>query len=443
VRPATPREFPSNAWLWFLFPCHYGGVRLASNGSNKCGGIIVDSLILDAAQRLALGDALGALKRVALRDDPPALALRGIALAQLGDLDRARELLKSAAKKFGAKSTLESARCLLAEAEIALAVRDLSVSAAEARRILPGHGDTANAAHAALIEARRLLLIGRLEQAEAALAEIDTSALAAPARAAYELASAGISARRLKANQAAQALHRAKTAAQKAAIPSLVAEVEAAQKALKAPAARLANRTITLSEVERILDSGALVVDACRFAATERQETCSLAKRPVIFQLLRALAESWPADVPRETLHERAFELPLQDFDDRQRIRVEIGRLRSALSPLASVIATKSGFALVPTAATEVKLLEPPVETGHAEVLAILSDGESWSSSALALALGVGQRTVQRALEDLAAQGQAQPVGKGRSLRWMAPLAFGFATTLLLPSPISSGQNKA
>jgi len=115
---------------------------------------------------------------------------------------------------------------------------------------------------------------------------------------------------------------------------------------------------------------------------------------------------------------------------------VEVGRLRTLLQTLASVSATKRGFALAPHRAREVVVLARPVEEDRAAVLAFLTDGESWSSSALALVLGTSQRTVQRALESLAAAGKVQSVGRGRARRWMTPPVPGFTTTLLLPAPL-------
>ena len=142
----------------------------------------MDSLITAAARALAAGDPLGALKRVALRDDAPALALRGIAMAQLGDLVRAKALLRSAARAFGPKEAVARARCVVAEAEIALVSRDLGWPAKAldaARATLEAHGDRVNAAHARYLEVRRLLLIGRLDEAEQALAEARPRALPA------------------------------------------------------------------------------------------------------------------------------------------------------------------------------------------------------------------------------------------------------------------------
>jgi hypothetical protein len=161
-----------------------------------------------------------------------------------------------------------------------------------------------------------------------------------------------------------------------------------------------------------------------------------LASRPVLFALARALGEAWPGDVARDALVARVFRLKLADESHRARLRVEIGRLRAALRPLARVSATKQGFALAPRRASEIVVLAWPVEERHAAVFALLADGESWSSSALALALGASQRTVQRAIDSLAAAGKVQPVGRGRARRWMTPPVTGFTTILLLPAPL-------
>jgi hypothetical protein len=408
--------------------------------SNKFGGIQMDSLIKAAARALAAGDPLGALNRVALSDDAPALALRGIAMAQLGDLVRAKALLRSAARAFGPKEAVARARCVVAEADIALVSRDLSwpVKALdEARATLEAHGDRVNAAYARYLEIRRLFLLGRLDEAERALAELDPAPFTPASRAAHELVVAGISMRRLQTKRARAALARAERAAQHAGIPALTAEVESASLVLNTPAARLIERgeerLLLLEEVEALLASRALVVDACRHAVRDAVTVVSLARRPVLFALARALGEAWPGDVPRSTLIARAFQAKLADESHRARLRVEVGRLRTVLRTMASVSATKRGFALVPRRAREVVVLARPIEEEHAAVLAFLAEGESCSSSALALALGASQRTVQRALDSLAAAGKVQSFGRGRARRWMAPPVPGFTTTLLLP----------
>ena len=397
----------------------------------------MDSLITAAARALAAGDALGALKRVALREDAPALALRGIAMAQLGDLVRAKALLRRAGRRFGAKEVVARARCIVAEAEIALVSRDLGWSATAleaARATLEAHGDRANAAHARHLEIRRLLLIGRLADAERAIAGVDASPLSPASRTAHELVVAGIAIR--------AALARAERAARHAGIPALAAEVERARLALNTPAARLIadgdQRLLLLEDVEAMLASDAFVVDACRHAVRQRGTVIPLATRPVLFAIARALGEAWPGDVPRDMLLARAFGARLTDDSHRARLRVEVGRLRRVVRALADVTATKRGFALEPRRAPTVVVLARPIEMAgeHASVLAFLADGESWSSSALALALGASQRTVQRALDALAAAGKVQSFGRGRARRWVTPPVPGFTTTLLLPAPL-------
>jgi hypothetical protein len=396
-----------------------------------------------AARALAAGDPLGALNRVALRDDAPALALRGIAMAQLGDLVRAKALVRSAARAFGSREPVARARCVVAEAEIALVSRDLNwpTKTLEAARVtLEAHGDRLNAAHARYLEVRRLLLIARLDEAERALAGLDPTPFPPALRAAHELVVAGVALRRLQTRAARAALERARRAAGLAGIPALIAEVDNAALVLNAPAARLLargeERPLLLDEVEALLASKALIVDACRHVIRETGAVISLAGRPVLFVLARALAEAWPEDVPRDILVARAFRAKVADESHRARLRVELGRLRSVLRAVAGVSATRRGFMLMPRHAQEVVVLARPVEDKHAPVLALLADGESWSSSALALALGASQRTVQRSLDTLAVQGKVQSVGKGRARRWMTPPMPGFTTTLLLPAPL-------
>jgi tetratricopeptide (TPR) repeat protein len=402
----------------------------------------MDSLITAAARALAAGDPLGALKRVALRDDAPALALRGIAMAQLGDFVRAKVLLRRAARAFGPHESMARARCAVAEAEIALVSRDLgepTKALDAARATLEAHGDRANAAYARYLQARRLLLIGRLDDAERTLAELDPAALPPASRASCELVVAGIAIRRLRTAAARAALVRADHAARQAGIPALAAEVQTAFLVLDLPAARLiahgAERLLQLDEVEAWLASTALVVDACRYVVRDARSAISLERRPVLFALARALGEAWPGDVPRATLIARAFRTRHADESHRARLRVEVGRLRTLLRTVADINATKHGFALTPHHASEVVVLARPVDDAHAAVLALLADGESWSSSALALALGTSQRSVQRALDALAAAHKVDSFGRGRARRWMTPPMPGFPTSLLLPTP--------
>jgi hypothetical protein len=407
----------------------------------------MDSLITAAGRALAAGDPLGALKRVALRDDAPALALRGIAMAQLGDFARAQTLLRRAARAFGPKEAVARARAIVAQAEIALVSRDVSwdpASLRAARATLEARGDLVNAAHARLLEIRRLLLIGQVEAAARMLSERRPSALPPASRAARELVAAGVAIRRLQTRTARAALARAGHAAKEARIPALTAEVERAASFLNAPAARsIANgqvRVLLLADVEALLSSKTFVVDACRHVVRDAIRSVSLATRPVLFAIARALAEAWPDDVSREALVAHAFGARAADESHRARLRVEVGRLRRMLRPLADITATKRGFTLAPRRSRDVVVLAwlNEMDDERGPVLAFLADGESWSSSALALALGSSQRTVQRALDSLAAAGKVQSFGRGRARRWITPPVPGFTTALLLYAPLPS-----
>ncbi|GAB3346822.1 helix-turn-helix domain-containing protein [Lysobacter tyrosinilyticus] len=401
----------------------------------------MDSLIAAAGRALVAGDALGALKRVALRDDPPALALRGIAMAQLGEYPRARELLRRAARGFGAREELARARCVVAEAEVALAMRDLGGSPrtlAEAAAALAARADHANALQARLIAVRRLLLLGRLDEAASSLAGLDALGLPPSLAAVAELATAEVALRSLRTAAARLALGRAFDAAQRSRVPALLAEVTEASAALDRSAARLIHagheQPLRLDEVEALRVSGALVVDACRRGLRAGDLWQPLARRPVLFALLRALAQGWPGDVDRNTLIAHVFRTRRPDDTHRARLRVEIGRLRALVAPLVDIEASARGFALVPRDGRAVVVLVPPIDGDQASLLALLGDGAAWSTSALALALGDSQRTVQRALVELETAGQVRSIGRARAQRWLSPPLVGFTTILLLPA---------
>ncbi len=388
-------------------------------------------------------DPLGALKRVALRDDPPALALRGIAMAQLGEHTRARELLRLAARAFGTHEELSRARCIVAEAEVALAMRDLGSSPralAAALVTLEQHKDRANALQARLIGARKLLLLGRFDEARAALSHVDASGLAPALSAVAELTAAELSLRSLRIDAARAALMRAYDAAQRARVPALMAEVAEARAALDRPAARRLvagnEQMLRLDEVAALLSSDTLVLDACRRGLGNGAAWQPLARRPVLFALARALAEAWPADVDREALIACAFRTNRPDETHRARLRVEIGRLRKLVASMAQVEATARGFALRPLGQRPVAVLAPPIDGDDASLVALLSDGAPWSTSALALALGDSQRTVQRALAELEGAKRVRSIGQARARRWLAPPLAGFTTILLLPSAL-------
>lgn len=413
----------------------------------------MDSLIAAAARALVVGDVLGALKHVGPRDDPPALALRGIAMAQLGEYPRARELLRRAARGFGSHEVLARARCVVAEAEVALAMRDLHGSPrtlAAAAATLEARADSANALQARLIAVRRLLLLGRVDEAAAALARLDLRRLPPALLAVAELTSAEVALRSLRTAAARAALGRALQAAERARVPALLAEVAEARAALDRPAARRIHagheQPLRLDEVEALLASGALVVDACRRGVRAGAIWRSLASRPVLFALARTLAEAWPGDVDRNALIARAFGARSPNESHRARLRVEIGRLRALVTPLAHVDASTRGFALVaqpfaltPRGEREVVVLLPPIDGDQASLLALLADGAAWSTSALALALGASQRTIQRALVELEAAARVRSIGRARARRWLSPPLAGFTTNLLLPAGLPLG----
>ncbi len=406
----------------------------------------MDSLISAAASALAVGDPLRALNCVALREDAPALALRGIAMAQLGDLAQAQTLLKRAARAFGARQPVAHARCIVAQAEIAFVSRDLGwpvKALAAAQTMLEQHGDVINAVHARHLQARRSLLLGTLDDAERMLSPIDTARLPPLRQAAHEMILASLAMQRLRIAPARAAFARAQAAADRSGIAALKAEVETAARRLDTPVARLIirgqERPVLLEDVQALLASGALVVDACRRVVRRGKMVVPLTTRPVLFALIRALAEAWPNNVCRTALLKAAFQARKVDESHRARLRVEIGRLRQLLQPLADIEATQPGFVLRPRHGSEVNVLAWPVEEVHGAVLAFLADGEAWSSSALALALGMSQRTVQRSLDALAADGKVQWFGRARARRWTTSSVPGFTTIMLLPALLSEG----
>lgn len=403
----------------------------------------MDSLIVASARALAAGDALGALKHISLRDDPPALALRGIAMAQLGELPRARDLLRRAARAFGRHEELSRARCVVAEAEVALAMRELGTAPRtlqSAVASLEAHADHANALHARLIEARHRLLLGRIDEAADTLQQLDGRPLPPPLRAVAELVSAEIALRSLRTRAAQAALTRAHAAAERAGISALAEEIKDARLALEQPAARQrqadGERPLRLAEIEALFDSGALVLDACRHGLRCGDTWLPLARRPVLFALARELAEAWPNDVPRNTLIGRVFRTRQPDETHRVRLRVEIGRLRRLVASMAHIEATSQGFLLSPLGGKPVAVLMPPIDGEQGSLQALLADGAAWSTSSLAMAMDASQRTVQRALAELEATGRVRAIGRARARRWLATPVAGFTTILLLPSSL-------
>lgn len=401
----------------------------------------MDSLTSASARMLAAGDVLNALSLVALRDDPPALALRGIAMARLGDYARSRELLRLAARGFGAHEPLERARCTVAEAEVALAMRELDSplhALPGALATLESHRDHANAVQARLIMARRFLLLGRLTQVSTLIGTLDTTGLPVSLTAVAQLLAAELALRSLRIASAHEALQRAQDAATQSGITALCAEVTEMRSVLNRPAARLIKKhcqqALTLEQIAAVLSAPNLVIDGCRRGVSVEKTWISLATRPLLFALIHALATAWPGDVPREALITGVFGQQQPDETHRARLRVEMGRLRNLIRNIARIEATTDGYVLLPLNNLPVTVLAPPFDSEAASLTALLADGAAWSTSALAQAMGASQRTIQRALADLQMKGQVHPIGKSRVRRWVCSPLAGFTTILLLPS---------
>jgi DNA-binding transcriptional ArsR family regulator len=399
----------------------------------------MDAALGAAAQALSRFDPLAALKRVALRDDADALALRGIAMAQLGDYAAAQKLLGRAGRAFGQSGPRARARCLAAQGEVALACRDLTSAerALDAALLeLDAQGDRANALFVRVQRVRRLVLLGAVSDAAAMLRSLAIASAPPRLRAQAELVGADIALRALDPRAARAALARARSAARVASIPSLGDEVERVARELDAPVARVARagteRLARLDEVAAILGSKDLVVDACRRTIRAASVVVPLVTRPVLLALGVALARAVPGDVTREALAEATFGARRITDSTRVRLRVEIGRLRRAIAALGAVEATARGYALRPRDGADVVVLLPPAPGEASALLALLRGGESWSTSALAAAMGTSQRTVQRALLALRDAGRVEGLGGGRAQRWVARPPEGFATTLLL-----------
>jgi hypothetical protein len=348
-------------------------------------------------------------------------------MAQLGELGRARELLSRATRGFGGRQPIARARCVVALAEVALAMRELGASP-KALRVaidtLDAHGDRANALHARLIALRGLVLVGRVAEAARDLALLELQAAPSLQRAQAALIEAEIALRTLHTQRARAALTRARRYAQRAGVAGLVGEVDALARALHLPAARAIqagrSQAISLEEVERCLRTRRFVVDACRRSVHARDRQLHLKRRPVLFALVRCLAEAAPAAVTRAHLIAKAFGISRVNESQRVRLRVELARLRKLLLGMAEIRAAADGFALQ----------------------ALLADGAAWSSSALSLALGVSQRGTQRALAALEARAEVHALGRGRARRWVSRPYTEIATVLLLPVAHALGYSQ-
>lgn len=404
----------------------------------------MDPVLRSALQALRTGDALAVLQRTALREDGAALVLRGIACAQLGDLARSAALLRRALAALGRGDRVWRIGCLAAAGDVALAERDLPRAGRlldRAERSLR-RGDGADLAHVRLLQARRALLLGRVDVAATTLATLRALRATLPTQALAAALAGEIALRRRRPHDATAAFAAAHAVAVRTGLGNLVAEIERASAVLGQPAARLARRAVdaacTLAELHALGDDGALVVDGCQRVVRSGRHTVVLRRRPVLWTLLQALATAAPDGVSREALIAVAFAGRRADESHRARLRVEMARLRALLRPFASVQATPHGFQLLPHATT-VHVLVPPVDSPAAAALALLADGCAWSTASLALALGSSQRTLQRALADLHTAGQVERRGRGRQQRWAIAPLLPFATCMLLPS---AGANR-
>ncbi len=401
-----------------------------------------------ATRLLASGRPLEALNCVALDDEPRALALRGVALAQLGALGEAQALLRRARTSLESESSVMGARCVAAEAEIAIAARDLTAPMeplVRAGAVLRDWGDDRNAAYAELVMARRSLLLGKLNDVDASLGKLAFLRVPPTLVAVAHLLASEVAIRRLRASVARRALAIAEGAARQSEIASLQHEVARCRSQLEGVAARAltseGERSLSLGEVEALLEGPDFVVDACRRCVRARGEVISLVQRPTLFALLRELAADSEGGVAREVLIARGFGVKKPNDSHRARLRVDMGRLRRLLSGVAWVRATQRGYALRPCLAEEgafsengrVVLLLPPIDAPYAEIAALLADGCAWSTGALALATGTSQRTCQRALASLQAEGRVTSVGRGSARRWLSEPLTGVATAMLLP----------
>lgn len=400
----------------------------------------MDSLLAAAADALSRGDPLFALKRIALREDAGALALRATAMAQLGDYRIARQLFLRASRSFGPNHPAARARCTVALAEVALAARELGQADSglvRALEVLEKHGDLPNARYAQLLRARQALALGNLDAAQERLGELEGRRVAPALRAQIALAKAEVALRRIQPERARKALLIADQAARHAQIPALRAEVEVALGTLEKPVARLVDplgsRILSMAQVSDLLAGPGLIVDACHRVIRQGLKSVSFENRPALFSLARRLAETAPREVSRDELIRTVFGIQRPNESLRVRLRVALSRLRTLLRGLAELEATPSGFALLNCEASPTYVLVPPLDDEASSLLALISDGNAWSTSALALALGSSQRSVQRALGSLEEAGKVRSVGSGRNRRWLAPPLTRFAPHLLLP----------
>jgi tetratricopeptide (TPR) repeat protein len=362
--------------------------------------------------------------------------MRGAALSQLGEFVGAKAQLRSALRALGPEGGLLRARCLAAEAEIALALGDLRWSAEPVARAvaeLQAAGDARNAAYLQLVAARAALRLGRPADAERLLRDARFARAAPLERAFAELVRVELAAKRGDPDLLTSSLASAVAAAQRAAIPALISEVARIRDQYEGPSVVITSRgkarTASFSEVCVLRRSADVVIDGRGREVRSSGECVPFARRPVLFEVLRVLAEAWPGTVPRDALIARAFGARRPNESHRIRLRVEVGRLRKVVPPRLGVVALGPGYAL--SAAGEVILVMPLEESSASRLLSLLQGGDSWSTSSLALALDVSERTVQRSLGELQSAGKVGSTGNGRRRRWVRLCEI--PTDLLLP----------
>jgi tetratricopeptide (TPR) repeat protein len=393
--------------------------------------------LLDAGSALARGEALRALGLVGRADTALGLTLRGVAYAQLGDLEMARRSLERALAVVGDGRTRARARAALAE--IALHTGDPAATARAARASaeeLDALGDPRNAAMQRLVVARAEVLLGRLGEARRAVEEVLAAADLAPdVRAVASLAQAEIALRDLAPTEAQGALARARRALAQQPQELLSRAIDRVEGELSLPVARLLRGGVVgsadLFAIEQVCRGDVLLVDDCRRLVLGGRASIPLARRPVVFALLLALARAWPGSTPRDELIARIFDARRSNASHRARLRVEVGRLRKILDGLgAGPVATPDGYAL--SSAREVVVLLPPSDDDEARLASLLSDGASWSAQSLAEHAGVSKRTAQRVLGGLVEGGRAERTGEGKNVRYARPGAPIASRMLLL-----------
>ena len=380
---------------------------------------------IEAGRALAAGEALRALGLVGRADDALGLTLRGIAYAQLGDLELARKSLDRALALAKDRRTRAHARAALVE--IALSTGDPAPAAKAAKAAadeLARLGDPRNAAMMRLVLARAEVLLGRLGEARRVVEDVLTEKLEPDLRALAWLARAEIAIRTLATTDARDALSRARASLDGTPNQLLARALVALEQELSLPVARMLRggvvRDADLFAIEALSRGEVLLIDACRRVAIAGRVTIPLARRPVLFALLLVLARAWPASVPRDELASRAFDARRVNESHRSRLRVEIGRLRKIMDGLgAEPVATADGYALA--SKREVALLLPPSDDDAARIALLLGDGAAWSAKGLAEHAGVSKSTAQRALGLLVKNGSAIRTGKGKDVRYTRP----------------------